>query len=199
MENTIILLGMSGIGKSYHARKLKRFHGYKLFSIDDMIAKALGEGDVHDVANYLGVPYEERYAKNSTMYLSLEEKFTREALDYASKHASEKIVIDTTGSVVHLSNEILVRIKSFKNSIFLDIKRERIDEMIDLYLRDPKPVIWGAYATEFKEKSLYKATVSNFYPKLLYSRRRKYMSYSRKSISFEMHKKKGFDLIKSEN
>lgn len=195
MENTIILLGMSGIGKSYHAKKLKRLHGYKLFSIDDMIATALHKGDVHTVATFLGAPYEEEYGKRSSTYLKLEEEFTREALMYASAHPNEKIVIDTTGSVVHLSTETLVHIKSFKNSIFLDTKRTLIDAMISLYLRQPKPVIWGQFAKLFKNKKEYKTTVKELYPKLLYMRRRKYMSYSRITIDFYKHKRKNFDLV----
>ena len=162
MKNTIILLGMSGIGKSFHSKRLKRLHGYKVFSIDQMIAGALGEGDVHDVAHFLGAPYEERYKKNSKIYLELEEKFTREALEYASSHSDEHIVIDTTGSVVHLSIETLVRIKSFKNSIFLDTKQSLIDEMIKLYLHEPKPVIWGVLAHEFKDKSIDKNEIYFF-------------------------------------
>src|SRR6185369_7640373 len=133
MENTIILLGMSGVGKSFHAKKLKQLHGYKLFSIDDMIASALGKGNVHDVASFLGTPHEKKYIKNSTKYLALEEKFTKKALHYASTHPHEKVVIDTTGSVVHLSPEVLVQIKSFKNSIFLDTRDTLINDMIKLY------------------------------------------------------------------
>lgn len=196
MEHTIILMGMSGIGKSYHAKKLKNIHGYKLFSIDDMIAAALGEGDVHDVAQFLGLPYEEKYKNNSKKYLDLEERFTKEALQYASSHRDEKIVIDTTGSVVHLPLEILVHIKSFKNSIFLDTKDDLITKMIELYLRQPKPVIWGTLSNLFRDKKTYKDVVKEQYPKLLYARRRKYMTYSRMSIDYGEHKKKGFDIVK---
>ena len=183
---------MSGVGKSHHSKKLAKI-GYKVFSIDEMIAHALGEGDVHDVAAYLGSPYEERYKENSKKYLELEEKFTKEALSYAKQNKGEKIVIDTTGSLVHLSEEILNDLENFSNVIFLDTDDNLMKQMIKQYLIDPKPVIWGDLARDFTKEN-YREKLTHLYPLLLKSRKERYISLSKNKIPFKKHKEKGFDI-----
>ncbi len=196
MDNTIILMGMSGIGKSYHAQKLKHIRGYTLFSIDDMIAKELGEGDVHDVASFLGEPYEEKYKENSKKYLELEERFTKEAIEYAKLNKDKKVVIDTTGSVIYLSDELLNELRSFPKTIFLETDNTLIKQMIRHYLLEPKPVIWGELARDFTAEN-YKEKLTHLYPILLQSRVEKYVSISRIRIPFIKHKEKGFNLIEA--
>lgn len=195
MHNAIILIGMSGVGKSYHTRFLKKHYLCKVFAIDDLIASALNEGDVHDVAKFLGPPYGEHYALRSKHYLDLEEKFTKQALEYAKTHSQETVIIDTTGSLVHLSAELLSRVKKCENTVFLDVDETYLATMVELYLKDPKPVIWGDLALEFSEDT-YKETVERLYPKLLATRRGKYQSLSRAVISYKQHKRKGFDIVK---
>lgn len=192
MKNTIVLIGMSGVGKSHHSKKLSKV-GYKVFSIDDMIARALGEGDVHDVASYLGSPYEERYKENSKKYLELEEKFTKEALTYAKNNKDEKVVIDTTGSLVHLSKETLNELEGFSNVIFLDTDDTLMKQMIKQYLIDPKPVIWGELARDFTQEN-YREKLTYLYPLLLKSRKERYISLSKTKVPFKKHKGKGFDI-----
>jgi shikimate kinase len=194
MNQAIILVGMSGVGKSYHARILKKHSKYKVFSIDDMIARVLGKSDVHDVAKFLGPPYGEGYSKKSNQYLELEEQFTKEALDYADKHSDEVVVIDTTGSVVHLNASILKRIRASRYPVFLDTEPSRIEEMIQNYLKDPKPIIWGEMS-KFFAKDTYAKELQDLYPKLLSQRRRIYGSISRYQIPFATHKKKSFNLL----
>ena len=194
MKNTIILIGMSGVGKSYHSRIIKRLYGHTLFSIDDMIAKEIGERNVHDIAKFLGTPYEGRYKKNSEQYLTLEEKFTKESLTYAEQNPNTKIIIDTTGSLVHLSKDLLTQLKKYSFTIFLDTNDSLIEEMIERYILEPKPVIWGELYKEFTVQN-YKKMLKICYPKLLESRRQAYKTYSQYILPFETHKQKDFDIF----
>ena len=190
MKHTIVLIGMSGVGKSYHSRKLAKA-GYKVFSIDDMIAKALGEGDVHDVASFLGQPFEEKYKEGSKKYLELEEKFTQEAILYAKNHKDAKIVIDTTGSVIYISSKVLDELQNIPNVVFLESDETLIKKMIKQYLLDPKPVIWGDMARDFTKEN-YREKLTHLYPELLKTRKEKYIALSKKRIPFKEHKTKGY-------
>ncbi len=194
MKNTIVLLGMSGVGKSFHSGNLKR-KGYKVFHIDDQIAKALGEKDVYDIASWLCQPYETKYKENSEIYLSLEDYFTLEALVYAENHPNEHIVIDTTGSFVYLSRATLDTLSRLNTSILLDSSEEVVERMIETYLREPKPVIWGEMADHFSEEG-YLDEVKIFYPELLRKRRALYMLHAKKVIPFNEHKEPGWSLLR---
>lgn len=190
MKNTIVLLGMSGVGKSFHSGKLKR-EGYKVFHIDDQIALSLGEKDVHDIASWLGQPYDEKYKGNSETYLSLEDRFTREALVYAENHPDERIVIDTTGSLVYLGDETLEMLSKVEVSILLDSSEDVVERMIGTYLREPKPVIWGEMAALFSKEG-YLEEVKTFYPELLRKRRSLYLFHAKKVVPFSEHKELGW-------
>lgn len=192
MDNTVILIGMSGIGKSFHSKKLLE-DGYILFSIDNLIATALHEGDVHDIAKWLGHPYEEQYKENSLKYLELENSFTKEVLEYAKNNSETKIAIDTTGSLIHLPQETLSLLSEFSNVIFLDTHDSVMNGMIEIYLKDPKPVIWGDSAQEFTEEN-YIEKVKELYPKLLAGRHKLYLQYAKKVIPFFEHRGKGWDI-----
>ena len=193
MKNVVVLIGMSGVGKSYHSRKMKE-KGDVLFSIDNKIAKALGEKNVHDIALWLGNPYEDRYTENSKKYIELENTFTREAFSYARSHPNERVIIDTTGSLVHLPKETLLELTHFHNVILLDTNERSIKGLIEKYLSDPKPVIWGDMAHYFKE-NIFKEQVTKKYPELLKIRRILYKKYAKVIVPFEEHKKKEWKVV----
>jgi hypothetical protein len=66
--------------------------------------------------------------------------------------------------------------------------------MVDTYIREPKPVIWGRFASQFS-KDGYLKELQGLYPKLLEERRKMYGSISRYQVPYTMHKKKTFDLF----
>src|ERR1039457_799049 len=105
----ISLIGMSGSGKSYWSKQLEK-KGFKRFGCDDMIEKKLhidlnrlGLNGIHDVAKWMGYPYEKKYKTANKKYLDLEKQIMREILYFLKNEAKtdENIVIDTTGSVIY--------------------------------------------------------------------------------------------------
>ena len=164
---------MAGVGKSYWSEKLKKEKGFKRFGIDDMIEKALGPeleelgySGIKDMSRWLGQPYDERCPENSGKYLELEAKNLKEALDAAENGISENIVIDTTGSVIYLSGELLLRMKKLTKVVYFNTPKEVIEKKIKQYFDNPKPIIWGeAYKPLAGEKEV--AALKRCYPALL--------------------------------
>ncbi|MDB5260037.1 MAG: hypothetical protein JWN37_268 [Candidatus Nomurabacteria bacterium] len=185
MENTLILIGMSGIGKSHYSRRLTANYGYKVLEVDKMIAEELGRHDVYDVTNFLGHPYSEEYKEKCKQYLELEEKFTNIALDYAEAHPEELVIIDPTGSMVYLPPETLERFGKFNYTIYLDVDDSKVGTMVAKYFNDPKPVIWGEF-NDFTEDN-FKERILEQYPKLLNKRRELYAKHSKIVIPYRDH------------
>ncbi len=146
----ISFIGMSGAGKSHWAKILEREKGYKKYSCDELIEKdltpelaLLGYKGVNDVSRWMGQPYDGRYTANSRRYLELEAKVLGESLGKIEN--SKDVVIDTTGSVVYLPPKLLQKLKQFTKVVYLETPEFVMEKMINLYLADPKPVIWGGF------------------------------------------------------
>jgi len=156
------LIGMSGIGKSYWARQLAQL-GFVHLDCDAMIALRLSEiidvqpneDPVHAVGRWMGMPDAPGYAQREQQYLDLEKQVTAEALDTAAGHAQDQdIVIDTTGSVIYTGGELLARLKQQTTAVYLDVPVQVQQDMVELYRREPKPVLWqGAYRPAENEDS----------------------------------------------
>lgn len=173
----ISLVGMSGSGKSHWSKQLVE-KGFRRFGVDDLIADKLG---VADVSSWMGLPYEERYPKNSRKYLELENQILEEIL--SSLPSNQKVVIDTTGSVIYTRKELLERMKKMTKVVYLETPKEAVDEMLSLFMREPKPVIWGK-EFEAKLKRGGKEALKKYYPALLEWRSKKYNSLSELTLNY---------------
>ncbi|MFI5142332.1 MAG: hypothetical protein ACHQII_08250, partial [Bacteroidia bacterium] len=120
----ISLIGMSGIGKSHWSKKLEQ-EGFTRFCCDDFIEnkledelKHLGYKGIHEVALWLGQPYDPQYAENSRKYLQYEQEELDNILTLIENMPDKNIVIDTTGSVIYLSPVTLKRLKQLTSVIY---------------------------------------------------------------------------------
>lgn len=113
------LIGMSGSGKSYWSKKLQEQKGFKRFCSDDLIEKKLsselkkfGYSGLHDVAKWLGQPFNLQNEERSRKYLYFEKEAMREILKAIehSNNYNENIVVDTTGSVIYTEKWILEKL-----------------------------------------------------------------------------------------
>ncbi len=143
-------IGMSGAGKSFWSKRLEKNKGYKRYSCDDLIEKelsselvVLGRKGVNNLSHWMGQPYDERYDANSRRYLELETKTLENSLSEIENDKNKNIVVDTTGSVVYLPPELLLKLKKLTKVIYFETPEFIVEKMINLYLADPKPVIWG--------------------------------------------------------
>lgn len=99
---TIAFIGMSGMGKTYRATQLEAL-GFRHFNCDDAIEKrltSLPSVGISGVAEWMGQPYTERHTVRSAEYLDLEDSVVRSFISSCKGNT----VIDTTGSVIYLSD-----------------------------------------------------------------------------------------------
>jgi shikimate kinase len=174
----LVLVGMSGVGKSFHAAALAR-RGFVHHDIDADIAGRVpelatplpGERPVETVGRWMGMPWTESHFEREEAYLALEADLTAVALERAAEPGEH--VIDTTGSAVHLPDPLKSRIHALSVVVYLDAGPHAERALLDRYLREPKPVIWGqAWAPRPDETP--EATLARCYPELLSRRDRLY-------------------------
>jgi hypothetical protein len=83
------------------------------------------------------------------------------------------LVLDTTGSVIYIGNNLLMRLRRQMTIVYLAASAEEQQLLIERYLSDPKPVLWrGAFQPKPGEKP--RETVARCYPALLAARRQSY-------------------------
>lgn len=164
----IALIGMSNHDKSWWAERLASI-GFRWICIDDLVLnqirpQLLAGGfseNTEGMAAWMGMPWENRYQGNQARYLSLEEDFTRQALDQLDPDADT--VIDTTGSVAHLSRELMLLLRNRTLVVCLDSQPEKRAEAIQRYLANPKPVafvhLWTPRAGETNLATLTRCCV----------------------------------------
>ena len=148
MRKPLALIGMSGVGKS-HAAKALADAGWLRLDCDGLIAERLGElvtiapeeEPVHAVGRWMGMPWTPGYAEREGQYLSLEEVVTAACLDQALAQDGP-VVIDTTGSVVHLPASLQARLQDTCDVVYLRAPDAWQDQMVARFLAEPKPVVW---------------------------------------------------------
>ncbi len=196
----ISLIGMSGSGKTYWAKKLKA-EGFKYFCCDDLIEKKLGgelkqlgHAGIKEVASWMGQPFDERYSERSKKYLRCEKEVMNEIFE-ALEHISDihDVVIDTTGSVVYTGKNILKKLSLLTKDIYLQVPQKVKDDMYRLYLEDPKPVIWGnSFSKKNGETNI--DALRRCYPKLLDFRIKKYKQLAGSALDYYRLRAKNFGI-----
>lgn len=193
----ICFVGMSNCGKSHWSRQLRDHRGFHVVSVDDKIEHAikpelmaLGFAGIDGMAEWMGFPSDERFSVNQARYLGHEESITA-AISPAS---GVNCVLDTTGSVVYLSQDTLGRLQMEYLVVHLEASDDMLEMMTQNYFQTPKPVVWGdAYKPvqgETPNESLRRC-----YPDLLRERRKKYAAISHVTIpaSFSLSCDVGLD------
>lgn len=192
----ISLIGMSCVGKTYWAKRIEK-EGYTHFSCDDLIEKILyselgskGYSGLSDVAKWMGYPYDARYKETSQKYLQAEESAMKKILDTIERHQADpdaNFVIDTTGSVIYLSNSILARLKKLSEVVYLEVSEKYQNIMISNFIRNPKPVIWGDLFSIQNNEDPFHA-LKQSYPDLLVYRSKRYEALADVIFRYEEHK-----------
>jgi shikimate kinase len=173
---SISLVGMSNIGKTYWSERFKEI-GFLHFNCDDLIEQALlpemsalGYSGLADVSGWMGQPYNNRYAENQNKYLDIERSVVEGILDGVIEGKHKNTVIDTTGSVVHIGKETLMRLKKHSLIVFIEASKEMTDALFERYIKEPKPVVFGEFFKRRGSESDF-AALSRSYRNLLEARR----------------------------
>jgi shikimate kinase len=187
---------MSGIGKSHWAKWLSANHGYDLVDCDGLIEKKLkAEGVRFDAAGTLGLshwmgqPYDPHYPKVSRIYINHERETMRAVITkLRAAPASARMVVDTTGSVIYIGDEILDELKSLSKIYYLEAASANTSELFVRELTDPKPLIWDSmYQPNPGEKP--EDARKRCFPALLESRAQRYAKMAHVAVPFDQHKK----------
>lgn len=167
---------MSNCGKSYWARLLHQRKQFRLIGVDDCIEErlrpelaTLGYFGIDGMAKWMGLPSDPHFSANQTQYLAHEERIT----STAAPKSDENTVLDTTGSVIYLTADTLVRLRSNYLIVHLEASDNLMDTMITNFFQNPKPVVWGnAFSVQAKETP--EDAMRRCYPILLGERRKMY-------------------------
>jgi len=160
----IALVGMSNIGKSHWARRIKRDHGFVHYEVDDRIQENLSLSSIAKSANWMGHPYDAGYTAKAKQYLELESEMTAEA-----SNAEGNVIIDTTGSVIYLDEEIKNDIKKHNVVIYIKANPKNLDRLKKRFATSPKPLIWGEHFKAVEGVDNHDAMMAQ-YPSLLRAR-----------------------------
>lgn len=175
----LALVGMSGAGKTFWARKLAEKGAPAVFC-DERIERRLaprllpgGYSGIHGVAAWMGWPDSRTYAEREAEYLAEEIHTLDEVLQELEQKPDASLVLDTTGSVVYAGNHVLRRLRRQMTVVYLAATDKEQQLLIERYLSDPKPVLWrGAFQPKSGETP--RETVARCYPALMEARRRSY-------------------------
>jgi len=175
----LALVGMSGTGKTFWAKKLAE-SGVPAISCDDRIEQKLAPrlaagkfAGVNGVASWMGWPNSSGYAEREADYLAAEIATLDEVLAELEKKPARALVLDTTGSVIYTGNNLLMRLRRQLTVVHLAASLEEQHLLIERYLQDPKPVLWrGAFQPKPRESP--RETVARCYPALIAARRLSY-------------------------
>jgi len=173
----LAFVGMSSIGKTFRAGQFESQLDFERVSIDDKISEDLknlldrhpGEESTAALFRWMGYPFEEKYRAAEAEYLSLEEKHTLAADSSGQKN----FILDTTGSVAHLSDEVFERLQKDFLIVHFEASAERIERLVDRFAKYPKPIAWGDFFRQYPGEEEMEA-VKKCYPKLLSWRIEKY-------------------------
>jgi len=196
----ISLIGMSGTGKTHWARALEK-KGFETFHCDELIEeklekhlKKLNFNGLRDVAKWMGQPFHKEYPETSKKYLEFETEVVKEVITkIVALPEDRNIVIDTTGSLIYIPEKIQQDLKRVSKVVFLDSPQAVKDTMYKLYIRDPKPVIWGDAFQPKNGESNYVA-LSRCYPKLLEYRTKKYTDLADITLDYFNLRSKKFNV-----
>jgi shikimate kinase len=175
----LALVGMSGAGKTFWAKKLAE-KGLPAVFCDDRIEQRLaprlgagGYSGISGVAAWMGWPDRATYAEREAAYLAEEIQTLEEVLRELEEKPDASLVLDTTGSVIYAGNHLLLRLRRQMTVVHLAATRKEQQLMIERYLNDPKPVLWrGAFQP--KSGEMPRETVARCYPALMEKRRQSY-------------------------
>jgi shikimate kinase len=191
------LIGMSGSGKSQWSTELAEL-GYLRFCCDELIADKLAlelirsDGTALDLGEWMGFPYEPRYKEREYKYLACEIEVIGEILLYlCGNNPGEKVVVDTTGSVIYTGKDMLEKLKSNSTVVHLETPPEVKERMLKVYLDQPRPVLWRDMFSK-KPGETNEEALARCYPRLLFSRQRLYEQYADVTIDYYVRNRKGF-------
>jgi shikimate kinase len=174
---------MSGIGKSFWSERLVHERGFVRHDCDGAIARALvqlvtprdGEAPAHALGRWMGMPWSAGYAERERRYLALERDVTVAAIEAVAAAApgAPAQVIDSTGSIIYLDDEVLSRLREIARVVYLRAPEAWSAQLLARYLEEPTPVVWDG-VFEARPSESHEEALARCYRSLLSTRDRRY-------------------------
>lgn len=185
----IIFAGMSGSGKTHWAKLFSQAFDYPHVEIDSLIGQSSslagllcdfdGEDEAEKMGRYFGMPWTDGFAEREKAFLEIEAGIL--AADYPAGS-----LIDLPGSAIYHSG-VMARLADTGPVIYLETDPEAQEEMLALFLRDPKPVCWKGGFRQADGESPDEA-LRRCYPELLRTRAALYERYADVTLPYACHK-----------
>lgn len=195
----ITLIGMAGIGKSRWAVRLED-RGYLRIDCDRMIAERLcgdikgGLDVIAAMGSWMGPPWEPGYEENSRKYHILEIAVMKQVLEnLAEVEETEKIVVDTAGSVVYIGDDLLEELAQRSLVVHLSSSRRIRERLLKDYLERPGPVLWQGMFRPRPGEALPRA-LARCYFQLLEDREHRYARWAHITVDCRVHRAKDADV-----
>jgi len=175
--------------------------GFRRFCCDDLIAEKLApelrlaNGTSRGLAEWMGFPYEPHYHERESRYLAFEIESLNEILgdiESCESNTGERMVIDTTGSVIYTGDKILTRLRRCTTVVHLSTPPELKERMLQSYVAQPRPVLWRDVFSR-KPGETNDEALARCYPRLLFARERLYGRYADVSVDYHKRNAASFD------
>lgn len=192
------LIGMSQTGKTFWSKRIQN-QGYKYMHYQDFIESKLEEelkkdgfSSIEEAVEWMKKPYAIQYKKIVNMYVELEEMALKNIIkDLKKLKDDERVVVDTTGSIIDINPELLKELESLTTVIFLDVPDSVQRKMLGVYLEYPKPVYWGK---EFERNldETYEKALKKHYSKIVKQRKSQYREHADIILNYYLLRSKNF-------
>lgn len=170
----IAFIGMSNIGKSYTASRLKAAYDFDLIEVDSLIWEKLGHNSMDELAKWQGQPYEPGYAEREARSLALETQATLDAVHQATRaNPAANTLIDTAGSVIYTDPLALKALRAQCFIVHINANAEDIERLKSDYFTNPKPLVWAGHFKAQDGLSDQENILAS-YPDLLAARAKRY-------------------------
>ncbi|MBI2657393.1 hypothetical protein HYX08_01720 [Candidatus Woesearchaeota archaeon] len=185
----IIILGMSGAGKTHWSKLLSQRYGYPHIELDELIGTSaelagliraiLGKDAAEKMANYFGMPWSKGFQAKEAAYLIVEKKIMSKTLPIGS-------IFDLTGSCIYHPDS-LEAMRSTGLVICLETSMEKQQEMLGTFIRHPKPVCWNGIFQKMNSETNEQA-LARCYPLLLAHRAKLYQKFADVALPYAIHR-----------
>lgn len=194
------LIGMSGAGKSYWSAQLVAA-GFNGYSCDDLIAEQLEaeigvpRASLHEMGDWMGLPYEPTYPEREALYLRHETRVLRRIVSEIPHMdaADQNLVIDLTGSAIYVDPSILRALRRIATIVYLAVSPDLHDHLLAEYLANPRPVIWNGLFQPYPHETAATA-LARCYPRLIASREQSYELFCDVKLDHTIHRRSGMDV-----
>ncbi len=192
----IAFIGMSNIGKTYRSKELQVYKNFNYHSIDEAIEKKLEPilqkenlSGIKGLATWMGYPYDSEFSITQEKYLKLEE----ECMMNIELNKSQNIILDTTGSVVYLSKQVLKFLKDNFLVFNFDVSANLKEVLLSKFFKNPKPVVWQDSFCQNKDEDGTDAII-RCYPQLLANRIKQYRKIADVNLFSEISSSSEIDI-----